>query len=154
MSHDKGVCLAALRHFLVIYHFMLQGFFCVMINSAVHVLVYSYYGLAALGPHMQKYLWWKRYLTIIQVVRSNVLFLSLFQINIYSNTNIVIIYEICTPLQIQFVAFTIHASVGILSGCDHPLVTSWITLSNSIIQLSMFCNFYARSYLKSKTKIS
>lgn len=30
--------------------------------------MYGYYGLAALGPHMQKYLWWKKYLTIIQIV--------------------------------------------------------------------------------------
>ena len=30
--------------------------------------MYGYYGLAAFGPHMQKYLWWKKYLTIIQMV--------------------------------------------------------------------------------------
>ena len=40
-----------------------------MINSFVHVLMYAYYGLSALGPHMQKYLWWKKYLTRIQLVR-------------------------------------------------------------------------------------
>jgi len=39
-----------------------------MINSLVHVLMYTYYGLSALGPHMQKYLWWKKYLTRIQLV--------------------------------------------------------------------------------------
>ena len=38
------------------------------INSGIHVIMYGYYGLAALGPHMQKYLWWKKYLTIIQMV--------------------------------------------------------------------------------------
>ena len=30
--------------------------------------MYGYYGLAAIGPHMQKYLWWKKYLTMIQLV--------------------------------------------------------------------------------------
>lgn len=30
--------------------------------------MYGYYGLAALGPQMQRYLWWKKYLTIIQMV--------------------------------------------------------------------------------------
>lgn len=39
------------------------------INSCVHVLMYGYYGLAAIGPQMQKYLWWKKYLTIIQMVQ-------------------------------------------------------------------------------------
>ena len=39
-----------------------------MINSSVHVLMYTYYGFSALGPHMQKYLWWKKYLTRVQLV--------------------------------------------------------------------------------------
>lgn len=30
--------------------------------------MYMYYGLAALGPGMTKYLWWKRYLTSLQLV--------------------------------------------------------------------------------------
>lgn len=30
--------------------------------------MYLYYGLAALGPHMSRYLWWKRYLTSLQLV--------------------------------------------------------------------------------------
>jgi hypothetical protein len=38
-------------------------------NSLVHVIMYSYYFLAALGPHMQKYLWWKRYLTTFQMLQ-------------------------------------------------------------------------------------
>ncbi len=31
--------------------------------------MYAYYGLAAFGPHMQKYLWWKRYITQLQIVQ-------------------------------------------------------------------------------------
>lgn len=31
--------------------------------------MYSYYCLAALGPTVRKYLWWKRYLTIVQMVQ-------------------------------------------------------------------------------------
>ena len=37
-----------------------------LINASVHVIMYAYYFLAALGPHMQKYLWWKRHLTKLQ----------------------------------------------------------------------------------------
>lgn len=40
----------------------------VMLNSFVHVVMYSYYALAALGPGIQKYLWWKRYITQLQLV--------------------------------------------------------------------------------------
>lgn len=41
----------------------------IVINSLVHVLMYAYYALAAIGPQMQKYLWWKRHLTMIQLVQ-------------------------------------------------------------------------------------
>lgn len=46
-----------------------QSFLIGMINSFVHVVMYLYYGLAALGPHMQRYLWWKRYLTGLQLTQ-------------------------------------------------------------------------------------
>jgi hypothetical protein len=38
------------------------------INTFVHIVMYTYYLLAALGPHYQKYLWWKKYLTTFQMV--------------------------------------------------------------------------------------
>nr|KAG5714126.1 hypothetical protein BaRGS_020454 [Batillaria attramentaria] len=46
-----------------------QSFFQPLLNSAVHVVMYTYYGLAALGPHIQPYLWWKKYLTSMQLVQ-------------------------------------------------------------------------------------
>lgn len=33
--------------------------------------MYGYYALASLGPRMHPYLWWKRYLTIMQLVISS-----------------------------------------------------------------------------------
>jgi hypothetical protein len=39
-----------------------------MINSGIHALMYIYYALAALGPSMQKYLWWKKHMTTLQLV--------------------------------------------------------------------------------------
>lgn len=40
-----------------------------LINSFVHSVMYTYYALSALGPHMQKYLWWKHYITILQLTQ-------------------------------------------------------------------------------------
>lgn len=45
-------------------------------NSFIHVVMYMYYGLAACGPKFQKYLWWKRYLTILQLVSNISPFIS------------------------------------------------------------------------------
>ena len=45
-----------------------MGTFHALLNCVVHVIMYSYYGLTAMGPNYQKYLWWKKYLTTIQLV--------------------------------------------------------------------------------------
>uniref|UniRef100_A0ABM0GNH4 Elongation of very long chain fatty acids protein n=1 Tax=Saccoglossus kowalevskii TaxID=10224 RepID=A0ABM0GNH4_SACKO len=37
------------------------------INCFVHIIMYFYYGMSALGPRFQKFLWWKKYLTILQL---------------------------------------------------------------------------------------
>lgn len=44
------------------------GTFHALLNCVVHVIMYTYYGLTAMGPKYQKYLWWKKYLTTIQLV--------------------------------------------------------------------------------------
>ena len=41
--------------------------FGALFNTFIHVVMYTYYGLAAMGPSVQPYLWWKRYLTKLQV---------------------------------------------------------------------------------------
>lgn len=48
--------------------FLFAAFLPAMTNSFVHVIMYSYYGLSTLGPTVTKYLWWKKYITIIQLV--------------------------------------------------------------------------------------
>lgn len=37
-------------------------------NSFVHVIMYAYYGLSAMGPQFAKFVWWKKHLTKIQLV--------------------------------------------------------------------------------------
>lgn len=50
------------------------------LNTFVHIIMYSYYFLAALGPQYQKYLWWKRYLTALQMVQFVMVMLHAFQL--------------------------------------------------------------------------
>lgn len=42
--------------------------------------MYSYYMLSAMGPHMQKYLWWKKYLTTFQMVQFVLIMVHAFQL--------------------------------------------------------------------------
>lgn len=46
-----------------------MGSFHALVNSTVHVIMYFYYGLSAAGPRFQKYLWWKKYMTAIQLTQ-------------------------------------------------------------------------------------
>ncbi|XP_058054557.1 elongation of very long chain fatty acids protein 7 [Anopheles bellator] len=51
-----------------------------VINSFIHVCMYAYYMLAAMGPKVQKYLWWKRYLTVMQIVQFIIVFFHTIQV--------------------------------------------------------------------------
>ncbi|CAB3364878.1 very long chain fatty acid elongase AAEL008004-like [Cloeon dipterum] len=44
-----------------------HGTFVQLLNTIVHVIMYTYYMIAGLGPRFQRFLWWKRYLTRIQL---------------------------------------------------------------------------------------
>lgn len=46
-----------------------QSFFGALVNSSVHVIMYTYYGLSTMGPEMQKHLWWKRHITHYQLIQ-------------------------------------------------------------------------------------
>lgn len=43
------------------------AYFGATLNSFIHVLMYSYYGLSSV-PSMRPYLWWKKYITQGQLV--------------------------------------------------------------------------------------
>lgn len=43
--------------------------FFFFLNTFVHIIMYTYYMMAAIGPEMQKFLWWKKYLTMFQMIQ-------------------------------------------------------------------------------------
>jgi hypothetical protein len=43
--------------------------FGALMNSIVHVFMYVYYAVAAMGPKYQRYVWWKKYLTKMQLIQ-------------------------------------------------------------------------------------
>lgn len=43
--------------------------FHALLNSFIHVMMYIYYGLSACGPKYQKYIWWKIYMTKMQMIQ-------------------------------------------------------------------------------------
>ncbi|KXJ71720.1 hypothetical protein RP20_CCG019907 [Aedes albopictus] len=51
-----------------------------LLNTFVHIIMYAYYMLAAMGPKVQKYLWWKKYLTVLQMIQFVLVMLHAFQL--------------------------------------------------------------------------
>ncbi|XP_055321846.1 elongation of very long chain fatty acids protein 7 isoform X2 [Sitodiplosis mosellana] len=54
--------------------------FFAMLNTFVHIVMYFYYMIAAMGPKYQKYIWWKKYLTAFQMVQFVAIFIHQFQL--------------------------------------------------------------------------
>ncbi|XP_011643248.1 elongation of very long chain fatty acids protein AAEL008004-like isoform X2 [Pogonomyrmex barbatus] len=51
-----------------------------LLNTFVHVVMYTYYLLAAMGPKIQPYLWWKKYLTAFQMLQFIAIMVHAFQL--------------------------------------------------------------------------
>ncbi|XP_076663693.1 very long chain fatty acid elongase AAEL008004 [Andrena cerasifolii] len=51
-----------------------------LLNTFVHIVMYAYYLLAALGPRIQPYLWWKKYLTSLQMIQFVMVMIHAFQL--------------------------------------------------------------------------
>jgi hypothetical protein len=118
------------HHFLMpMYGWMLmawvpggQSTFGGFFNAIVHSIMYSYYFVAAMGPQYQKYLWWKRYLTSLQIVQ----FVAVLarEMGIYYG----------------------------YSSCDYPWQVSLVTIWLMLCFLVLFGNFYRQEYITKKNK--
>lgn len=47
---------------------MTSGIFA-FVNTFTHTVMFAYYGCAAIGPAMKPYLWWKKYITQLQIIQ-------------------------------------------------------------------------------------
>merc|ERR1712018_513250 len=88
------------------------------LNSLIHVFMYCYYLLSACGPHMKKYLWWKKYLTMCQM----------FQFVIVFSRSLIVVF-------------------GVVE-CGYPRYFSLISASITFLFFLMFMRFYMQSYNK------
>ncbi|KAJ9590201.1 hypothetical protein L9F63_016690, partial [Diploptera punctata] len=60
-----------------------QGVVIGCLNSIVHVIMYFYYMVAAMGPKYQKYIWWKKYMTWIQLAQFCIMLVYLVTLLVY-----------------------------------------------------------------------
>jgi len=56
-------------------------------NTFVHFFMYFYYMMAAMGPQYQKYIWWKRHMTNLQMIQFVAIFIHGSQLLITNDCN-------------------------------------------------------------------
>lgn len=94
--HMSVVCLALLfSRYTFSEHVPILAF----LNSVVHIFMYAYYFLAGLGPEMQKRLWWKRYITSMQLVQFVLLFIVMaitigWNCNVNKTTSVITLFYV------------------------------------------------------------
>ena len=112
------------------------AFFGAMLNSGVHVIMYFYYFLAGMGPEYKKYLWWKKYVTKIQLVSC-------------SRSTADCIFIPLSP-QAQFYTVVVHTAVAVYlvhaGACDFPEWMGWALLVYCGTMIALFSTFYVRAY--------
>lgn len=75
----------ATNNFMLIFLLMINlpgghSTFFGLLNTFVHIVMYTYYLLAAMGPKVQPYLWWKKYLTAFQMLQFIAIMTHAFQL--------------------------------------------------------------------------
>jgi len=147
------------------------AFFSPMLNCSVHVIMYSYYGLS-LFPSLRKYLWWKKYVTLIQLVRfqSN----KIIETLMFSYYHSLVLHKKCcccfSPqhanimtrmlnltrlflyFQGQFVFVIFLTLYNLFTGCQYNRRVQWALAIYVSTQFCLFMNFYTKSYGKKSNK--
>ncbi|XP_004533426.1 elongation of very long chain fatty acids protein F-like [Ceratitis capitata] len=90
-----------------------------MLNTVVHTVMYVYYLLSSIDPKWKKSLWWKKYITQMQIVQFFIDF----------------IHQLW-PL-------------AIARNCDIEKSWSYIALTQATVMIYMFGKFYINSYIRS-----
>ena len=83
-----------------------HGTFFGLINAFVHIIMYTYYLISGLGPRFKKYVWWKIYVTKLQLAQFGVVLLHSAQLLFRNECDYPIIFAYVIIVQaIIFLAF-------------------------------------------------
>lgn len=94
-----------------------------IMNSIVHVIMYGYYFVSASSPNVKNSLWWKKYITQIQIVQ--------FVLALIHNL---------WPLIVD-------------TNCAVPKIFCVFSVIQAVMMIYLFGSFYKKSYLDAKKKV-
>lgn len=94
-----------------------------LVNTFVHTIMYTYYLLATFGSKIQPYLWWKKYLTSLQIAQFVLILIQLASIPLSSNEK-----------------------------CQYPRGFLYVAFGGAILFLWLFYTYYIETYKTTTTK--
>lgn len=103
-----------------LYGFAGQFSIMALLNTFVHIVMYLYYLLSALNTELKGSLWWKKYITLIQIIQ--------FAILLIHST--------------WMLTCRRH--------CQFPHFLQYMQLFQAFVMMTMFSKFYITNYLKPK----
>ncbi|XP_034476626.1 elongation of very long chain fatty acids protein F-like [Drosophila innubila] len=108
------VCHLIMRFYGTGGHFNSVG----MINSFVHTVMYFYYFLSARYPGVKANLWWKKYITLIQLFQFVIIFLHASHVLLFAKD------------------------------CKFPSSLLLLQILQAVLMMYMFGNFYVKTYIR------
>ncbi|KAH8306955.1 hypothetical protein KR044_001653, partial [Drosophila immigrans] len=105
--------------FWIVRFYGVGGQFATMalLNTFVHTVMYFYYMISAIYPGLKGSLWWKKYITIIQILQFFSVMLQSVYILIFNPT------------------------------CKYPIVFHYMIIILGIVFVAFFTNFYIQAYI-------
>ncbi|XP_034478805.1 elongation of very long chain fatty acids protein F-like isoform X4 [Drosophila innubila] len=95
-----------------------QFFTMALANTFVHIVMYFYYMISAIYTGIKRSLWWKKYITKIQIIQ----FVSVSLHSVY-----ILVFN---------------------PKCEFPVALHFLILAQCVIFITMFSNFYMKTYVK------
>ncbi|XP_055695698.1 elongation of very long chain fatty acids protein AAEL008004-like isoform X2 [Lutzomyia longipalpis] len=118
--HHGGMVLGTFifAKFMAGSHSTLLG----VLNAYIHIIMYTYYFLTAFNSNLKNSIWWKKYITQMQMVQF-----------------LILIIHFAHPLLRK-------------SDCSHPRILLFIAMMQNIFMFLLFFDFYMKAYRRKKIK--
>ena len=120
--------------------------------------MYLYYFLSACGPRLQKYLWWKKYLTTMQMVQFVLVFLHALQVLVMCFITklyqALLIHCLTFESLLLFMTsvFTVYFQ-PLIFRCDYPVAASLMFAFTGVQYFFLFLAFYRKAYSVKQTDV-
>jgi hypothetical protein len=120
-----------------------QAIYVALYNTLIHCIMYVYYLLSAWNPNYSKDIWWKKYVTLLQIVSWKIFH------NCGFNNLKIKCHCYCSQVQHCLVFISMLPAV-VNVNCTYPKGWAALLIINVGFIIYLFARFYKNTYLSKK----